>query len=88
MSQLRVACGIPLLERRRRSHSRAVAGIDTSDAGMLALRTLSTPHRTKMTETAQTEQQRSRLRAILTDVHFWVPVGVLIAGLLLLKFIS
>ena len=25
--------------------------------------------------------------SILTDVHFWVPVAVLIAGLLLLRFI-
>jgi len=28
----------------------------------------------------------SRLSSVLTDVHFWVPVAVLIAGLLLLSF--
>jgi len=28
----------------------------------------------------------SRLRSVLTDVHFWVPVAVLLAGLLLLNF--
>jgi len=29
----------------------------------------------------------SRLSSVLTDIHFWVPVAVLLAGLLLLKFI-
>ncbi len=29
----------------------------------------------------------SRLAGILTDIHFWVPVAVLIAGLLLLHSI-
>lgn len=28
--------------------------------------------------------RRSRLAAILTDVHLWVPVGVLILGIFLL----
>jgi hypothetical protein len=28
--------------------------------------------------------KRSRLVSILTDVHFWVPVGVLILGIILL----
>jgi hypothetical protein len=28
----------------------------------------------------------SRLSSVLTDTHFWVPVGVLVAGLLLLSF--
>jgi hypothetical protein len=28
--------------------------------------------------------KRSRLIAILTDVHLWVPVGVLILGIILL----
>jgi len=28
-----------------------------------------------------------RLSSMLTDVHFWVPVAVLLAGLLLLRFI-
>lgn len=29
----------------------------------------------------------SRAKGILTDVHFWVPVAVLLGGLLLLEFI-
>ncbi|HKD49640.1 MAG TPA: hypothetical protein VKB90_02530 [Candidatus Acidoferrum sp.] len=29
----------------------------------------------------------SRLRSVLTDVHFWVPVAILAAGLLLLSFL-
>jgi hypothetical protein len=29
----------------------------------------------------------SRFSRVFTDVHFWVPVAVLAAGLLLLKFI-
>ena len=29
----------------------------------------------------------SRLASILTDIHFWVPVAVLMGGLLLLQFI-
>ena len=29
----------------------------------------------------------SWLTNVLTDIHFWVPVAVLLAGLLLLKFI-
>ena len=28
----------------------------------------------------------SRFGSVLTDVHFWVPVAVLVAGLLLLSF--
>ena len=28
----------------------------------------------------------SRLGSVLTDVHFWVPMAVLVAGLLLLRF--
>ena len=31
---------------------------------------------------------RGQVRAILTDVHFWVPVGVLLGGLLLLRWIQ
>jgi hypothetical protein len=27
----------------------------------------------------------SRLSSVLTDIHFWVPVAVLVAGLLLLS---
>jgi hypothetical protein len=33
------------------------------------------------------DQRRNRLRSVLTDVHFWVPVAVLIGGLLLLESI-
>ena len=29
----------------------------------------------------------SRITRVLTDIHFWVPVLVLLAGLLLLRFI-
>jgi hypothetical protein len=35
-----------------------------------------------------TEQTpRGRMASILTDIHFWVPAVVLLAGLLLLRFI-
>jgi hypothetical protein len=34
-----------------------------------------------------TNQPASRLASILTDIHFWVPVAVLMGGLLLLRFI-
>jgi len=30
----------------------------------------------------------SRLSRVLTDIHFWVPVAVLLAGLLLLRTMS
>jgi hypothetical protein len=30
---------------------------------------------------------RGRLSTIFTDIHFWVPALVLLAGLLLLRFI-
>jgi hypothetical protein len=32
--------------------------------------------------------RQSTSASILTDIHFWVPVGVLIAGLLLLRSLS
>jgi hypothetical protein len=35
----------------------------------------------------QREQKRSRLTSVLTDIQFWVPVVVLIGGLLLLTAI-
>jgi hypothetical protein len=28
---------------------------------------------------------RNRLTAVLTDIHFWVPVVILVGGLLLLR---
>jgi len=31
--------------------------------------------------------KRTEWRAVLTDVQFWVPLGVLLAGLLLLRWI-
>jgi len=34
---------------------------------------------------SQDPKPTSRLSGVLTDVHFWVPVAVLIAGLLLLS---
>jgi hypothetical protein len=33
------------------------------------------------------EPQRNWLSSVLTDIHFWVPVAVLIGGLLLLESI-
>jgi hypothetical protein len=33
----------------------------------------------------ETTQRQSTIACILTDIHFWVPVAVLIAGLLLLR---
>lgn len=33
------------------------------------------------------EPSPGRLFTIFTDIHFWVPAAVLLAGLLLLKFI-
>jgi hypothetical protein len=38
-------------------------------------------------ERNDTTNVTSRLTNVLTDIHFWVPVAVLLAGLLLLKFI-
>ena len=36
---------------------------------------------------ATNQMRRSRTANVLRDIHFWVPVAVLIGGLLLLKFI-
>jgi len=35
----------------------------------------------------QIAPKQSTLASIFTDVHFWVPVAVLIAGLVLLRFL-
>jgi hypothetical protein len=35
----------------------------------------------------KSERTRSRMTSVLTDIHFWVPVAVLIGGLLLLRSI-
>jgi hypothetical protein len=40
-----------------------------------------------MRQPYNSDQHGSRLTNVLTDVHFWVPVAVLIGGLLLLKSI-
>jgi hypothetical protein len=40
-------------------------------------------------ESAENIKARSsRLSSVLTDTHFWVPVAVLVAGLLLLRWMS
>jgi hypothetical protein len=31
------------------------------------------------------DERRSWLTSVLTDIHFWVPLGVLIGGLILLE---
>jgi len=33
------------------------------------------------------KSSRGRISGIFTDIHFWVPAAVLLAGLLLLRFI-
>ena len=38
-------------------------------------------------QSTDTRQGRKWLTSVLTDVHFWVPVAVLIGGLLLLEYI-
>lgn len=40
-----------------------------------------------MVQNARTDQTENRMAAVLTDIHFWVPVVVLVGGLLLLRFI-
>jgi hypothetical protein len=40
-----------------------------------------------MKRTDRRDEPRSRMTSVLTDMHFWVPVAVLIGGLLLLKSI-
>jgi hypothetical protein len=34
------------------------------------------------------KEPRSWLKSVLTDVHFWVPLLVLLGGLLLLRFVQ
>ena len=38
-------------------------------------------------QSTDNRQGRNWLTSVLTDVHFWVPVGVLLGGLLLLEYI-
>ena len=40
-----------------------------------------------MEQNSRTDQSRGWAAIVLTDIHFWVPVAVLIGGLLLLRFI-
>jgi hypothetical protein len=40
-----------------------------------------------MPSSSKNHPATSRLASILTDIHFWVPVAVLMGGLLLLHFI-
>ena len=35
-----------------------------------------------------TPTPRSRWRAIVSDIHFWIPVAVLLVGLLVLRWIA
>jgi hypothetical protein len=35
----------------------------------------------------KTDASGSWMANVLTDIHFWVPVAVLVGGLLLLKFV-
>jgi hypothetical protein len=41
-----------------------------------------------MQRSSTNQPNTSRLASILTDGHFWVPVAVLMGGLLLLRFIQ
>ena len=38
-------------------------------------------------DNSENSKTMSRLSNVLTDVHFWVPVAVLMAGLLLLSLL-
>ncbi len=42
----------------------------------------------KMESTKNAKANPSRLSSVLTDTHFWLPVAVLLAGLLLLRSMS
>lgn len=41
-----------------------------------------------MSDNRRENRSESWLSLVLRDVHFWVPVAVLIAGLLVLRWIS
>jgi hypothetical protein len=41
-----------------------------------------------MSDDRRDPQTGSRLGLVLRDVHFWVPVAVLVGGLLVLRWIS
>jgi len=40
-----------------------------------------------MEHNQKTDGTRSWMASVLTDIHFWVPVVVLIGGLILVRFI-
>jgi hypothetical protein len=40
-----------------------------------------------MEQNGRTDQTRSWMATVFADIHFWVPVVVLVGGLLLLRFI-
>jgi hypothetical protein len=40
-----------------------------------------------MNRNDKNERARSFMSSVLTDIHFWVPVAVLVGGLLLLRFV-
>ncbi len=40
-----------------------------------------------MEQNGRTDQTWNWMAIVLTDIHFWVPIAVLIGGLLLLRFI-
>lgn len=42
---------------------------------------------TPRSEKPKIEDPRNWLTSVLTDVHFWVPVLVLVGGLLLLRYV-
>jgi len=40
-----------------------------------------------MEHNQETNMTRNWMGSVLSDIHFWVPVAVLLGGLLLLRFI-
>jgi hypothetical protein len=41
-----------------------------------------------MERSKKSERPRNWMAIVLTDIHFWVPLVVLVGGLLLLRFIQ
>ena len=65
------------------------AAILNAWAASLHAISLRTPDETQWENESMTgPAARSRARAILTDLHFWLPVVVLVVGLGLLFFVS
>jgi hypothetical protein len=40
-----------------------------------------------MEQNVKDERTQNWMKSVLTDVHFWVPIAVLAAGLILLKLV-